>query len=286
MHEYDKGSKWMIQHHGDSIVRMAGGRAIRSWRALQAELVQHRRLPDGLIEVDHEGQNELDIYLLEVMTYPDARVIKQVIRDTALVLLDREVLPEVVVIFLHPRGNVEAVSDAILRSREGFTSWPLSWKVVKLWEVPSQELFAARDIGLIPWVPLSHIDGPAEAVFRQCRDRIDRDAPPKEQENLLAITQVFARLRYNDERLFQLFGGRKAMIESPVIQEIIEESTRVAKREAAREHILKFLEARFGAGARSVDAELKTVGEERLDEVIKLAATCRSLASFRKKLSS
>jgi hypothetical protein len=63
MHEYDKGSKWMIQHHGDSIVRMAGARAIRSWRSLQAELVQHRRLPDGLIEADHEGQNELGLYL-------------------------------------------------------------------------------------------------------------------------------------------------------------------------------------------------------------------------------
>jgi hypothetical protein len=28
MHEYDKTSKWLIQHHGDSILRLAGVRDI------------------------------------------------------------------------------------------------------------------------------------------------------------------------------------------------------------------------------------------------------------------
>jgi hypothetical protein len=282
MHDYDRCSKWQIQHHGNSILRMARAPTIKSWRALQAELVQHRRLPDGLIEVEHEAQDEVDLYLLEIMTYPDARVIKQVVRDTALVLLDRDVLPEVVVLFLRPKGSVEVAGEAVLRSRNGFTSWPLSWKVVKLWEVPAQELLAAGDIGLIPWVPLSLIDGSPEAVFRQCRDRIDRDAAPEEQENLMAITQVFARLRYNDERLFQLFGGRKAMIENPVIQEIVADS----KREAAREFILKVLETRFGPSAHTLAPEVSGVDPSQLDDALKLAVTCRSLASFRKKLAT
>jgi hypothetical protein len=30
MHEYDKSSKWLIQHHGDSILRLAGVRKIES----------------------------------------------------------------------------------------------------------------------------------------------------------------------------------------------------------------------------------------------------------------
>ena len=50
MHEYDKSSKWLIQHHGDSILRMAGIVGIETWRPLQAEVVQPRQLPDGLIE--------------------------------------------------------------------------------------------------------------------------------------------------------------------------------------------------------------------------------------------
>jgi hypothetical protein len=49
MHDYDKSSKWLIQHHGDSILRLAGVHDIESWRSVQAEQVQPRRLPDGLI---------------------------------------------------------------------------------------------------------------------------------------------------------------------------------------------------------------------------------------------
>jgi hypothetical protein len=55
MFDYDKGSKWLIQHHGDAILRLAGIRGIVSWKPLQAEPVHPRRLPDGLIEVRAAG---------------------------------------------------------------------------------------------------------------------------------------------------------------------------------------------------------------------------------------
>jgi hypothetical protein len=103
---------------------------------------------------------------------------------------------------------------------------------VKLWELAAADLLDARDIGLVPWVPLTQFDDPAEWIMRRCRDRIDSDAPPNERENLLAVTQLLARLRYNSEMLFQILGGSKAMI-----------------------------------------------------DLLKLAATCRSLASFRKELA-
>ena len=69
MHQYDKSSKWLIQHHGDSILRLAGVLDIDSWQPLPAELVQSRRLPDGLIEVRRNGQAEPDLYVLEIATY-------------------------------------------------------------------------------------------------------------------------------------------------------------------------------------------------------------------------
>ncbi len=94
MHQYDKSSKWLIQRHGDSIPRLAGVRNIVAWRPLQAELVQSRRLPDGLIEVRHRRETELDYYVVEIATYPEDRVAKQIVDDTALVYLDRGVLPQ------------------------------------------------------------------------------------------------------------------------------------------------------------------------------------------------
>jgi hypothetical protein len=52
MGRYDKSSKWLIEHHGDSILRLAGVTGIAWWRALQAELVHPRRLPDGRRQAD------------------------------------------------------------------------------------------------------------------------------------------------------------------------------------------------------------------------------------------
>src|SRR5437588_6302201 len=91
---YDKSRKWLIQHYGDSILRLAGLTDVVSWRPLQAELVQPRRLPDGLLEVRLADASDADLYLLELATYPDRRMAEQIVRDTMLVYLDRGSLPE------------------------------------------------------------------------------------------------------------------------------------------------------------------------------------------------
>jgi hypothetical protein len=196
MHEYDKSSKWLIEHHGDSILRLAGVRDIVNWRALQAELVQPRRLPDGLIEVERVARATPSLFVLEISTYPHARIGEQVARDALLVYLDRGILPEALVLVLRPRGSQRAASKFTLRSEDGSTRMQLTWKVVKLWTVPAEDLLAAGDIGQVPWVPLSHFEGPPEPIFRQCRERIDREALADEHDNLLAVTQVLAGLRY------------------------------------------------------------------------------------------
>jgi hypothetical protein len=105
MYEYDKSSKWLIQHHGDSILRMAGIVGIETWRPLQADVVQPRQLPDGLIEALLQGQFEPSLFVLELATYPESRIAEQVLRDMTLVYLDRRVVPDVITLVLHPRGE-------------------------------------------------------------------------------------------------------------------------------------------------------------------------------------
>jgi len=162
MPEYDKSSKWLIQHHGDSILRLAGVNDIASWTPLQAELVQSRRLPDGVLEVRISGEAEPDVFILG--------------------------------------------------------------------------------------------------------------------------------LRYNDltlrEKLRALLGGRQAMIESPILQEFEAEFTRKATIETRQKDIVRVLVTRFGDAAKAVEAELKAVAEDQLEGLIERAAKCRSLASFRKQVSS
>ena len=59
--------------------------------------VQARRLPDGLLEVRSPGQDQPDIFILEIAGYPDARVPSPAVRDTVLVYLRRGIVPKVIV---------------------------------------------------------------------------------------------------------------------------------------------------------------------------------------------
>ncbi len=165
MQEYDVGSKWLIQHYGDSILRLGGIRDIAAWKALQAELVQNRRMPDGLIEVWRQGDDEPGLFLLEISTYPYARLSEQMVRGATMVYLDKEVLPEIIGLFLHPRGNARAASQVTLQSPMRLTNLRLSWKAIKLWTIPAEVLLAAGDVGLIPWVPLAQFEGRPEPIF-------------------------------------------------------------------------------------------------------------------------
>jgi hypothetical protein len=176
MHEYDRSSKWLIQHHGDSILRLGGLTNVVSWRPLQAEVVQPRQLPDGLLEVQVEGQAEPSLFVVEIATYPEPRLSEQIIRDLMLVYLDRRVLPEVLTLVLSPRGSIRVSGIQELVSPLGWTRHRIEWRVVELWTLPAEELLAGNDPGLLPWVPLTHFDGPPEPVLERCREQSDRRA--------------------------------------------------------------------------------------------------------------
>ena len=169
MHEYDKSSKWLIQHHGDSILRLAG---VERHRRVAALAGRDRPAPPIARRPDRgppPGAGRADPFVLEVATYPEARVAQQALHDMALVFLDRGVLPEMLVLVLHPKGNQQVAGSAHLQSAFGRTRLQSAWKVVELWTVPAEELLAAGDVGMIPWVPLAHWDGPPEPIFHQCR---------------------------------------------------------------------------------------------------------------------
>ncbi len=259
----------------------------------QAEPVQHRQLPDGVLEVWSPGQAKPDIFVLEIATDPDARVPSQAVRDVALVYLERGIVPEVLVLFLREKGHVPAADSVELISRRGFTKLNLSWKAIKLWEVPAEELLAMDDVGLLPWVPLAKVTAAPEQIVRRCRARMDRAAPQighPEYENLLVVTQ-FLPLRYNEdsallERLRALLGGREVMIQSPLYQEIVAESELKGATETRQAYILKVLRNRFGDAAKELDVELKAVEHERLDSLFDRALNCPDLESFRKELLS
>jgi hypothetical protein len=270
----DRSSKWLIEHHGDSIIWLGG---FRAWRPVQAEVVQRRQLPDGLLEVFFPDQTDADLFLLELATYPDRRIEEQVMRDATLVFIDRRVMPEVISLILRPHGTFRLTGTQQLTSRLGTLEITFKWRVIELWNVPAVDLLATNDVGLVPWATLAQFDGPPEVLIQQCREWIDAQATPEEKPNLLAVTQVMTRLRYNDPGLLTLLGGSRVMIESPLIQEMLAQSWQDGFHEA----ILGFLESRFGPIPPDVAAELHLISDKRkLAELNRFAGRCPDLESF------
>jgi hypothetical protein len=277
----DRSGKWLIGHCGDALLRLAGVSGFRAWRAVAADVVQPRQLPDGLLDVFFNDRSEPDPFLVEIATYPEERLEEQVLRDALLVWLDRRVLPEVVTLVLHPRGNLRLSGTQQQTSRHGWTTIACTWRVVELWTVSAADLLAANDVGLIPWVPLARFDEAPEVILRQCRERIDLQAPRDWRANLLAVTLVMTRLRYNDPQLLAILGGSQVMIESPLIQEIIDQTVQKTMHKV----ILGDLETRFGPVPAGVSEEVRKVREEeRLHDLQKFAMLCPDLASFQARL--
>ncbi len=290
---YDKSSKWLIQHHGDSMLRLARVGKIAAWRPAQAEVVQPRQLPDGLLEVRLQGEPQDDLFLIEVATYPERRVGKQLTGDLMLVYLDRGELPEAVTFVLRPKGKYRIPRSRNLRSRHGLSSCRVKWRAVELWTIPAEDLLQAQDVGLIPWVPLTNFADPPETMVQRCREVIEQHAPPGEKANLLAVTQVLTYLRYNDAGLLTILGGRKVMLESPLIDELVmekygDELTKLTAKiqetacETARSDILAVLEARFGDLPRDLREEIESIHDERqFRGLVRSAVSCPDLDAFR-----
>src|SRR5258708_4922760 len=176
----------MIEEQGASILYLAGARSVVSCRARKAEVVQPRKLPDGLLEVRFADKAEPSLVLIEVATYPEKRVVQQIQDGIRLVRQARGVLPEALVLCLCPRGRYRVPEQAQENSTLGWTAETLRWKVVEAWTLSAEELLAAPSVGVVPWVTAAHYDGPPEVLLQRCRDRIEREGG-KQKANLLAV---------------------------------------------------------------------------------------------------
>lgn len=277
MGTYDRSSKYLIERHGDAILRLAGFGQVRSWKALQPEVVQPGQLPDGLIEAFFDDDPEPRLFIIEIATYPERRLVVQLTRDALLVYLNRKVLPEVIAIVLHPKGRLEVPRGVDIVSPSRSTSLHLKWQVIEVWNVPAEDLLATGDPGLMPWTTLSRTQRPPETLMGEIRRIIDRTPDRVERESLLIAARVLASLRYNVPDVLRFFGGREQMIESPYLEELRKEFSADARADA----IIKVLDRRLGRPSEETVQLIRSVrSEERFDDLLNAAIDAPSLAEF------
>ena len=278
---YDKSGKWLIQHHGDSVLRLAGIDDVESWTPLQTEEVQPRRIGDGFLEVLRRGRSHASLYLIEFATRPEERVQKQLADGAMLAHLDRGELPEVLCIVLSWQGRRSVPKTLAVTSRDGHTRLRMSWTVIELWKVPARALLDTDDVGLALWIPLCDPGDSPRPILERCRDLIDRKAPPGEHENLLVVTSILAGLRYTKAELFPLLGDPRMIVESPLLKEILEDVRQESRQEGHHDLILRLLAKRFGPVPDQLVERVRGVRDEgRLQQLFDLADDCHDLAAF------
>src|SRR5262249_51951623 len=127
----------------------------------------------------------------------------------------RGVLPDGLALVLCRKGKYKV-------PEQGTSESALGW-------LPPEEVLAAPDVGVVPLVPLMAFDGPPGPLLRRCRERIDHEAGTH-RANMLAVAQTLTKLRFPQQEFLDLFGGSRAMIESPLIKEIVEKTEQQTRR--------------------------------------------------------
>jgi hypothetical protein len=115
---------------------------------------------------------------------------------------------------------------------------------------------------------------------------LDQSELPEAVAYLLAVIQVFTFLRYNDEGLLTILGGKDVMLKVPFLDEIVKEKTQEAACETARENLVTVLEARFGNVPRDLTDEIGSIGDaKQLKSLVRSAVACPDLDAFRDALA-
>jgi len=186
----DIGSKWLLHNQGRATLLVGGIKDVRRIEPMPGELVQNRRYPDGLLRAYLARERQPHHVLVEVATYSEERARKQALDDLALAYSALGYLPELLMLVLRPKGKFRIGSRHEVRSKLGLARLEAEWKLVELWTLPAEAFLAAGDVGVVPWVPLMQFEGSPEALLERCAEKIDREGPADQQDDLRAVTQV------------------------------------------------------------------------------------------------
>jgi hypothetical protein len=274
---YDMASKYLLHSQGKGVLLVGGIENVRRIEPMPGEIVQTRKYPDGLLQVFLGNEKKPHHVLVEVATYPEKRALKQALDDLTLAYSVLGQLPDLLMLILRPKGTLRISGKHEVRGKLELSRLTAEWKLVEMWTLRAEDFLAAGTVGVTPLVPLMQFDGPPEELLQHCAEKIEREARLKDREDLLAVTEVIAGLRFRDANLLQLFGGDKPMIESPVLQRWL------AKR--SHDHILDALKERFGSVPQDIRTRLgEILDEKKLRKLDRTANKCRDLDSFREAL--
>jgi predicted transposase YdaD len=267
--DYDQALKrLLIRAHEGFLALIAPGRTWRADRspelpavARQADLVWEVERPDGRRGILHiELQTKVEPNLGE-------RIAEYLVR-----LYRRDHLPiRSIVVLLRPTAQVPTSPFVIPSDEEDEDSQTTRFRVIRLWEVPQEQVLGTEHYALWPLASVM-ADVTAEST-RAVAERIAAlPIPEPERRELTGLLAVLAGMRLPITEVLE------ALRRSHVIDEILRESgfaeyfiaegKAEGKAEGMRQLAQVALEGRFGPLAEDVLAALQTADEAALRDVM------------------
>ncbi len=277
----DVVAKWILERAGRPLLQFVGLPPVESLRPVPPETAVPRRIPDGLYQVQFAGQPAETPFLIEIENTPAPDADRQMRDAIMAVALANRQIPDALLILLQPRGNADVAGEVRLASAADTVRGLIQWRVVKLWEVDAETLFALGDPALAPFITLARTTQPPEEFLKRCREFIDARTPPDRLAEVLAVTTIMAGVHYNERRLLDFFMTEDTMITSPVLDRL---ALRIENNTQCR-NIMDFLTDRFGDAAQQVAGRVTVIADsEILRELVKWSAMCPDLAAFEQRL--
>jgi predicted transposase YdaD len=201
-----------------------------------------------------------------------------------------------IVVYLKKGGKV-AESPFVIAMPDGEEVLRFNFRVIKVYEIPYEEMLARGLLGILPLVPLA-LDGARREVVEEVIRRLMQSGEPVRKE-LLALTRLFASLAFKSQEDQEWLKRRFAMLkdilrDTPAFQQILEEGReegsaleRQRRLQSFRPKVLDLVRVRYSELVALAQEKFALIQDvEVLEDLFLKIAIAGSVEDVRKVLLS
>lgn len=259
-------------------------------RPLDKELPANKRESDYLVKVKDKCAGCEDskfILHIEFQSSHDADMPRRMMSYYARIVDKYRLSVYPVVVYMNQGNSGLDITDTYVNSMYDEVIMRFKYRVLKVWEMDPKKIIDKHLYGLFPIIPLTkHETTDDKECLTTCFDLV-RNADIEDdvlKADISVCTGILAGLKYPKELVKSLMKV-EIMQESVIYQDILSEGMKKGKKEGMEDSIISVLSTRFGnVSANLADMIHHIKNRSRLNKLLKLAVTSRTLSEFEKKM--
>lgn len=288
MQDYDITLKYLSDRFPEHFVNLIFEGFEGDVALLDRELPTNRRESDYLVKIKDSGcDEEIFILHIEFQSSHDADMPNRMLSYYARIREKYKLPVYPVVVYLNPDDHGCDIKNTFANSIYGEEIIKFKYKVLKVWESDSRMIIDNDLYGLYPIIPLTeHRSTDDRKCLEVCFDLIQNiDVEDKVlKADMSVCTGVLAGLKYPKKLIKNLMKVeimRESVIYQDILNEGMEKGMEKGREEGIEKSIVSVLSARFGnIPAYLSDMIYNTKSQSRLDKLLRLAATSRTINEF------